>query len=104
MARRPQGYSCSSRRTLLKRGTMTDALSRRDLLARGVPAMAIGATLLSAGEALAQVQTSPPGGAVLNMLKSLQKDGNYALPKLPYEYNALEPHIDAQTMELHHSK
>ncbi|MBN8646077.1 MAG: superoxide dismutase [Mn], partial [Planctomycetes bacterium] len=26
------------------------------------------------------------------------------LPKLPYEYNALEPHIDAQTMEVHHSK
>ncbi|MDP7115734.1 MAG: superoxide dismutase [Candidatus Woesearchaeota archaeon] len=26
------------------------------------------------------------------------------LPKLDYEYNALEPHIDAQTMEIHHSK
>lgn len=26
------------------------------------------------------------------------------LPKLPYDYNALEPHIDAQTMEIHHSK
>jgi superoxide dismutase, Fe-Mn family len=24
--------------------------------------------------------------------------------KLPYEYNALEPHIDAQTMEIHYSK
>lgn len=28
----------------------------------------------------------------------------FELPKLPYEYNALEPVIDAQTMELHHSK
>ncbi len=28
----------------------------------------------------------------------------YQLPKLPYEYNSLEPHIDAQTMEIHHSK
>ena len=28
----------------------------------------------------------------------------YELPKLPYEYNALEPYIDAQTMEIHHSK
>jgi Fe-Mn family superoxide dismutase len=28
----------------------------------------------------------------------------FELPKLDYEYNALEPHIDAQTMELHHSK
>jgi Fe-Mn family superoxide dismutase len=28
----------------------------------------------------------------------------YDLPKLPYAYNALEPHIDAQTMEIHHTK
>jgi len=28
----------------------------------------------------------------------------HTLPKLPYEYNALEPYFDAQTMELHHSK
>ncbi|MBF2002781.1 MAG: superoxide dismutase [Synechococcales cyanobacterium M58_A2018_015] len=26
------------------------------------------------------------------------------LPALPYAYNALEPYIDAQTMEIHHSK
>ena len=28
----------------------------------------------------------------------------YTLPKLPYAYNALEPHIDARTMEIHHTK
>jgi len=28
----------------------------------------------------------------------------FELPKLPYEYTALEPHIDARTMEIHHSK
>lgn len=28
----------------------------------------------------------------------------FELPKLPYEYNALEPHIDARTMEIHYSK
>jgi superoxide dismutase, Fe-Mn family len=28
----------------------------------------------------------------------------FQLPKLPYAYNALEPHIDARTMEIHHSK
>ena len=28
----------------------------------------------------------------------------YALPKLSYAYDALEPHIDAQTMEIHHTK
>jgi superoxide dismutase, Fe-Mn family len=28
----------------------------------------------------------------------------YELPPLPYEYNALEPHISAKIMELHHDK
>jgi len=28
----------------------------------------------------------------------------HTLPKLSYAYDALEPHIDAQTMEIHHSK
>lgn len=28
----------------------------------------------------------------------------HELPPLPYEYNALEPHIDEQTMRLHHDK
>ena len=30
--------------------------------------------------------------------------GGYTLPKLPYAYDALEPHIDARTMEIHHTK
>jgi len=29
---------------------------------------------------------------------------SFQLPKLPYAYDALEPHIDALTMEIHHSK
>ena len=28
----------------------------------------------------------------------------YTLPELPYAYDALEPHIDARTMEIHHTK
>jgi Fe-Mn family superoxide dismutase len=28
----------------------------------------------------------------------------YQLPELPYPYDALEPHIDARTMEIHHTK
>lgn len=28
----------------------------------------------------------------------------FELPKLPYAYDALEPHVDARTMEIHHSK
>ena len=30
--------------------------------------------------------------------------GKYTLPDLPYDYKALEPHIDAKTMEIHHTK
>lgn len=28
----------------------------------------------------------------------------FTLPALPYAYNALEPHVDARTMEIHHTK
>jgi len=28
----------------------------------------------------------------------------YSLPDLPYDYDALEPHIDARTMKIHHTK
>jgi len=39
--------------------------------------------------------------------KSIASDGTsmpYTVPPLPYEYDALEPYIDAQTMHLHHDK
>ena len=29
---------------------------------------------------------------------------SFQLPQLPYAFNALEPHIDARTMEIHHGK
>ena len=29
---------------------------------------------------------------------------SFFLPKLPYAFDALEPHIDARTMEIHHDK
>jgi len=29
---------------------------------------------------------------------------SFELPKLPYDYAALEPHVDARTMEIHHTK
>ncbi len=35
---------------------------------------------------------------------STQPQAAYSLPALPYAYSALEPHIDAQTMEIHHGK
>src|SRR4029079_8574432 len=35
---------------------------------------------------------------------SRSKPMAYTLPPLPYAYDALEPHIDARTMEIHHTK
>ena len=29
---------------------------------------------------------------------------SFTLPDLPYSYDALEPHFDSQTMEIHHSR
>ena len=29
---------------------------------------------------------------------------SFTLPQLDYAYDALEPHIDSRTMEIHHSK
>ena len=29
---------------------------------------------------------------------------SFELPQLPYAYDALEPHFDARTMEIHHTK
>jgi len=31
-------------------------------------------------------------------------DAPFTLPKLPYAYDALEPYIDAQTMQIHHDR
>ena len=28
----------------------------------------------------------------------------FTLPALPYAFDALEPHVDARTMEIHHGK
>lgn len=45
--------------------------------------------------------TSRKLAPALGALSSRQK---YTLPDLPYDYGALEPHINAQIMQLHHSK
>jgi Fe-Mn family superoxide dismutase len=36
--------------------------------------------------------------------RSKTKMGKFTLPDLPYAFDALEPHIDARTMEIHHDK
>jgi len=68
-------------------------INRRQMLSRsvaGVAALAVAAeiapSIAFAADALADM---PPG---------------FTLPKLPYAFDALMPHIDAQTMEIHHDK
>jgi Fe-Mn family superoxide dismutase len=61
------------------------SMTRRDLLrtaSAGAAALAL--------PALARAQDAPKG--------------MYALPPLPYAFDALEPHIDAKTMEIHHDR
>ncbi len=41
-------------------------------------------------------------GATAKLL--IADDAPFTLPKLPYAYDALEPYIDAQTMQIHHDK
>src|SRR3989338_10510418 len=36
--------------------------------------------------------------------ESMNKSEIHVLPKLPYDYNALEPYIDEKTMIIHHTK
>ena len=62
----------------------------------------LGAVALAAAPLIAAaVETKPAAG---NMKESEVgfKDGKFVLPPLPYEYDALEPAIDQQTMHLHH--
>lgn len=62
------------------------------------PAMAMGASTAVTGAAKDSVRKP----ATLPESLIGFKDGKYVLPPLPYDYNALEPHIDEQTMRLHH--
>jgi Fe-Mn family superoxide dismutase len=75
----PSGASEINRRGFLGQSAVT-------LAAAGAAAN----LLAPAGQALAQGAPAPPP--------------DYTLPKLPYAYDALEPHIDAETMTIHHTK
>jgi Fe-Mn family superoxide dismutase len=54
-----------------------------------------------AGEASAQTPPATPGGPPG---RPADAAGPFTLPALPYPFDALEPHIDAQTMQIHHDR
>jgi Fe-Mn family superoxide dismutase len=58
--------------------------------------------LLSLGVPAAFAQSGAVGGSAA--AAGSAGPGKHELPPLPYAYDALEPHIDAQTMTLHHDK
>ncbi len=56
---------------------------------------------LGAGAALLGLSALPNH---LSAVTSQNQPELFTLPKLPYAYDALEPHFDARTMEIHHTK
>jgi len=62
------------------------------------------ASILGAAAMMPSIALANPNAKMMGLDKTINDKGEYILPKLNYAYNALEPHIDAQTMELHHSK
>ncbi len=74
--------------------TMKD---RRTFLKTGAAAMGAG-LLANPFSANAELRNVFAAGLTL----PVDGAGEYVLPPLPYDYNALEPHIDEQTMRLHH--
>ncbi|MDZ4724355.1 MAG: superoxide dismutase [candidate division Zixibacteria bacterium] len=76
---------------------------RRDFLKIAGGAIAAGAALASP---LLSAQTAANNGTSSES-ESTSTQGEvtvHQLPTLPYDFNALEPHIDATTMEIHHGK
>lgn len=72
-------------------------LSRRDVL----KTLGAGAALLGLG---ALGSSSFAAGAPVAATPARDLQQPFMLPKLGYAYDALAPHIDAETMEIHHSK
>jgi len=70
--------------------------TRRQAL-KTLTAAALASTALNRFSALAQAPAAPTTAAPV-------PTGPFTLPPLPYAYDALEPHIDAETMHLHHDK
>ena len=77
-------------------------MHRRDSLKllAGATAFAGSATWLGRTAALAQA-TAPAAAPAAPVAAAA---GPFVLPPLGYAYEALEPHIDAKTMEIHHSR
>jgi superoxide dismutase, Fe-Mn family len=76
-------------------------MNRREFLVAG---SITGAALLGAKHAGANVLSAgDPAGHKANLTLE-EKTVAFTVPPLPYSFDALEPYIDAKTMEIHHDK
>lgn len=74
----------------------TQDSSRRDFLKK--------TSILAAGVAGLSILGQQTAFAADLLEKSIPGEGGFTLPPLPYAFDALEPHIDRMTMEIHHGK
>jgi len=75
-------------------------ITRREALA-GIGLAAAGWAAMNSNVANGQVRIVDPLAVTTPGFDAQTR--KYVLPPLAYDYSALEPHIDAQTMQLHHS-
>lgn len=75
-------------------------LTRREML----KTVGLAAGSLAVLGETATAQQMMPTGAASMPASPTNAQGKYALPPLPYAYNALAPHISEQTLKLHHDK
>ena len=71
--------------------------NRRDFIKKSALALAAITATSAIGKAITTSE-------FLEKENTLVDGGKFTLPALPYAYDALEPHIDKLTMEIHHSK
>ncbi len=80
-------------------------IERREFLQAAGAATLLGALGACAHPGVATAEGSGvPGPAAQLVPGAVGLDGRYALPHLQYAYNAVEAAIDAETMEIHHTK
>src|SRR5213595_1254483 len=75
-------------------------LSRRDAL----KTLGAGAAMLGVGAFASSASAADSAKSGMSSSAAGATTQPFTLPKLGYAYDALEPHIDAKTMEIHHSK
>src|SRR5579862_5590831 len=76
-------------------------MNRRKFLLRG---SVVSAGLLGTSAVANLLQASTTTKSFEPNLKLEDNPVAFTLPPLPYSFDALEPHIDAKTMEIHHDK